>query len=498
MSRAVDAPAFAVPPLTERERAVLSSAPTQMFLAGEWLDAARGFVVEDPASGAPLCEVAAAGPREGEAALAAAASVQDAWAPTPTRTRSEILRAAFEQVRAQADRFTVLMSLESGKTVAEARAELEYGAEFLRWYAEEAVRPEGDYRMGPTGDKRVLTSAHPVGPCLLITPWNFPLAMLTRKVGPALAAGCTAIVKPAGQTPLTALAFAQVLEDCGLPKGVLSVLPTDRSGELAEPLLTDRRLRKLSFTGSTEVGRRLAERAARNLMRTSMELGGNAPFLVFADADLEGAVDAAVLAKLRNTGQSCTAANWFLVQEEVAEPFVSRLVERLTGLRLGRGTDPATDVGPLIDGAACARVHDLVVAAVGDGARVLVGGAAGDGDGHFYPPTVLADVAVDAAIVRTEIFGPVAPVCPFATEDEAVRLANATDSGLVAYVHTRRLDRALRVADRLEAGMVGVNRGMVSEASAPFGGVKQSGLGREGGGAGLREYQELKYLAVAA
>jgi len=469
----------------------------QLFVGGRWTDGEEGFSVEDPATGEALGEVASASPREGVLALDAAAAAQDAWAATAPRVRAEILRAAFETIHAQAERFTVLISLESGKTLAEAHAELDYGADFLRWYAEEAVRPDGDYRLAPTGDKRILTSTQPVGPCLLITPWNFPLAMVTRKVGPALAAGCTAIVKPPSQTPLTALAMAEVLEACGLPAGVLSVLPTANPGALVLPLLADRRLRKFSFTGSTEVGRRLAEQAAGNLLRTSMELGGNAPFVVFADADLERAVESAELAKLRNTGQSCTAANRFLVEEPVAEEFGLRLAERLSSRRLGPGTAPESEVGPLIDAAARDRVAGLVQAALDGGAQPLAGAVAADGPGYFYPPTLLTGVAAGAPILHEEIFAPVAPLTTFAGEREALALANATDWGLVGYLHTRELDRALRVADALQVGMVGLNRGMVSEASAPFGGVKQSGLGREGGAEGIREYQELKYLAVA-
>ena len=477
--------------------ALLPNAPMQLFVGGRWTDGEEGFSVEDPATGEALGEVASASPREGVLALDAAAAAQDAWAATAPRVRAEILRAAFETIHAQAERFTVLISLESGKTLAEAHAELDYGADFLRWYAEEAVRPDGDYRLAPTGDKRILTSTQPVGPCLLITPWNFPLAMVTRKVGPALAAGCTAIVKPPSQTPLTALAMAEVLEACGLPAGVLSVLPTANPGALVLPLLADRRLRKFSFTGSTEVGRRLAEQAAGNLLRTSMELGGNAPFVVFADADLERAVESAELAKLRNTGQSCTAANRFLVEEPVAEEFGLRLAERLSSRRLGPGTAPESEVGPLIDAAARDRVAGLVQAALDGGAQPLAGAVAADGPGYFYPPTLLTGVAAGAPILHEEIFAPVAPLTTFAGEREALALANATDWGLVGYLHTRELDRALRVADALQVGMVGLNRGMVSEASAPFGGVKQSGLGREGGAEGIREYQELKYLAVA-
>jgi succinate-semialdehyde dehydrogenase / glutarate-semialdehyde dehydrogenase len=483
----------------QADSSALFESPTELFLAGRWTNGERGaFPVEDPALGSTLCDGADAGPGDARNALDAAADVQDRWAATPSRVRSEILRNAFDLVHERADRLALLITLESGKPLAEARAEIDYGADFLRWYAEEAVRPAGGYRAAPGGDKRILTSTHPVGPCLLITPWNFPLAMVTRKLGPALAAGCTAIVKPAAETPLTALALAEIVEACGLPAGVLSVLPTSDAGAVVAPLLGDRRLRKLSFTGSTEVGRLLAEQAAPNLLRVSMELGGNAPFLVFEDADLDRAVDAAVLAKLRNTGQSCTAANRFLVHERVSERFSVRLAERLAEAKVGPGTNEAVEVGPLIDATARKRVESLVEAAVAGGAELLCGGEAPDRPGYFYRPTLLGTVPADAPIARSEIFAPVAPVSTFASEEEALRKANDTDWGLVAFVHTSDLDRALRIGDRLQVGMVGMNRGMVSEASAPFGGVKQSGLGREGGAEGLREYQETRYMAVTA
>jgi len=482
--------------VSDDARALLDRVPKRAFLAGRWDDGDGALAVEDPATGESLCEVADAGPEHARRALGADVAVQEQWAATPSRVRSELLRSAFEAVRARGDDLALLIVLESGKPLVEARAELDYGADFLRWYAEEAVRPPGDYREAPAGDKRILTSTQP-GPCLLITPWNFPLAMVTRKVGPALAAGCTAIVKPPAQTPLTGLLLAEILQECGLPDGVVSVLPTSNAGALVAPLLDDRRLRKLSFTGSTEVGRRLVERGGANLLRLSMELGGNAPFLVFEDADLDRAVDAALVAKLRNTGQSCTAANRFLVHERVSEQFSSRFAERLAPLTIGHGTAPETTVGPLIDATARERVEALVRAAVNDGAEVLCGGEALAGPGYFYRPTLLGNVAADAPIAQQEIFAPVAPISTFATEEEALRQANATDRGLVAFVHTRDLERALRAGDRLQVGMVGLNRGMVSEASAPFGGVKQSGLGREGGTEGLREYQDTKYLAVA-
>jgi succinate-semialdehyde dehydrogenase/glutarate-semialdehyde dehydrogenase len=472
--------------------------PRGLLVGGRWIDPDAGFAVEDPSTGEELCEVGDARPEHAAAALDAAADAQEAWAATAPRTRSEILHGAFDRVHAESERFATLISLETGKTLAESRGEVVYGAEFLRWFAEEAVRPDGDFRVSPSADKRILASSRPVGPCLLVTPWNFPLAMITRKAGPALAAGCTAIVKPAPQTPLTALAIAEALVDCGLPEGVLSVLPTTGAAELVEPLLADRRLRKVSFTGSTAVGRLLATQAAPNLLRTSFELGGNAPFIVFDDADVERAVAGAMAAKLRNSGQSCTAANRILVQEGVADELSQALAAQLAAQRPGRYTDPDADVGPLIDATARERVRGLVDRAVAAGASVLAGGEAPGGPGYFYAPTLLAGVAADADVVVNEIFGPVVSVRTFVDEDDAVRQANATDAGLVAYLHTSDMDRALRVSDRLDVGMVGLNRGLVSEVAAPFGGVKQSGLGREGGYAGIREYQETFYLALDA
>jgi succinate-semialdehyde dehydrogenase / glutarate-semialdehyde dehydrogenase len=444
-----------------------------------------------------LAEVADATEADALAALAAADEAQGEWARTAPRERAEILRRAFEAVTARGEELSLLMTLEMGKPLPEARAELAYGAEFLRWFSEEAVRVVGRYALSPTGDSRMLVSRAPVGPCLLITPWNFPLAMATRKVAPAVAAGCTMVLKPAAQTPLTSLAFAGIMRDAGLPPGVLNVVTTSSSGRTMAPLIADERLRKLSFTGSTEVGRTLLRQSADRLLRTSMELGGNAPFVVFEDADLEQSVEGALLAKLRNGGEACTAANRLLVHASVAEPFAERLAERMRGLTVGRGTDPGVDVGPLIDSAQREKVAELVEDAVNGGARVLCGGAPVDGPGYFFAPTVLADPAPDAALLHEEIFGPVAPVVAFDDEDAAISSANATEYGLVAYVYTRDLSRALRVTDALETGMVGINRGVVSNAAAPFGGVKASGLGREGGAEGIGEYLETKYAAIA-
>jgi succinate-semialdehyde dehydrogenase/glutarate-semialdehyde dehydrogenase len=472
---------------------------TELLIGDGWTAAEGGATlpVEDPATGEVLAEVADATEADALGALAAAYEAQAGWAATAPRERAEILRRAFEAVTARGEELSVLMTLEMGKPLPEARAELAYGAEFLRWFSEEAVRVAGRYALSPAGDSRMLVSRAPVGPCLLITPWNFPLAMATRKVAPAVAAGCTMVLKPAAQTPLTSLAFARIMRDAGLPPGVLNVVTTSSSGRTMAPLIADDRLRKLSFTGSTETGRALVRQSADRLLRTSMELGGNAPFLVFEDADLEAAVDGALLAKLRNGGEACTAANRLLVHASLAERFAERLAERMRALTVGRGTEPGVDVGPLIDAAQREKVASLVGEAVDGGARVLCGGGPVDGPGYFFAPTVLADPAPDAALLHEEIFGPVAPVVAFEDEAGAIASANATEYGLVAYVYTRDLSRALRVTDALETGMVGVNRGVVSNAAAPFGGVKASGLGREGGAEGIGEYLETKYAAIA-
>jgi succinate-semialdehyde dehydrogenase / glutarate-semialdehyde dehydrogenase len=478
---------------------VVDSVPTDLLIGGEWTPAEgdRTFRVEDPATGDVLAHVADASPADALAALAAADQAGDEWAGTPARERADVLRRAFDAVIERREELALLITLEMGKPLSEARSELVYGAEFLRWYSEEAVRIDGRYAPSPSGDSRILVSRRPVGPCLLITPWNFPLAMATRKVAPALAAGCTAVLKPAAQTPLTALALAQLMLDAGLPPGVLNVVPTSRAGETMSPLLQDGRLRKLSFTGSTAVGRRLLRQSADRVLRTSMELGGNAPFIVLEDADLDAAVDGALVAKMRNGGESCIAANRFYVHESLADPFAERLATRMDALVVGRGAEAGVQVGPLIDAAQRDKVAGLVDAARSGGANVLCGGESVDGPGYFYRPTVLAGAAPDAAILREEIFGPVAPIVTFADDDAAIALANDTEYGLVAYLYTRDLDRALRLMDRLETGMVGINRGVVSNAAAPFGGTKASGLGREGGREGIDEYLEPKYAAIA-
>ena len=481
------------------EQRVVDNVPNGLYIGGEWRDATASATLEvrDPSTADVICEVADASPDDGAAALAAAADAQPDWAARPPRERGEILRRAFHALLDQQDDLALLMTLEMGKPVAESRTEVAYAAEFLRWFSEEAVRFEGSYRVAPGGGSRVLTMRQPVGPCLLITPWNFPMAMGTRKIGPAIAAGCTMVIKPAAETPLSMLALARVLEETGLPPGVLNVITTSRSGTVMEPLIRDSRARKLSFTGSTEVGRRLVEQSAEQLLRVSMELGGNAPFLVFADADLDAAVEGAMTAKMRNIGEACTAANRFLVHESVADDFSRRLADRMGGLRMGRGTDDGVDVGPLITEKARAGVAELVADAIEKGGKVLVGGDIPDGPGWFYPPTVIADVPTEARVCREEIFGPVAPVTSFATDDEALELANDTEFGLIAYAYTRDLDRALAVAEGLESGMVGLNAGVISNPAAPFGGVKASGFGREGGREGIEEYLEVKYVGIA-
>jgi succinate-semialdehyde dehydrogenase/glutarate-semialdehyde dehydrogenase len=484
--------------VAEREQSVLEWVPKELFIGGSWRAAGSGetFAVEDPATGETIAQIADAEVEDGLAALGAAADAQAEWAAYAPRERGEILRRAFEAIVAKTDELALLMTLEMGKSVAESRAEISYAAEFFRWFAEEAVRVHGRYMVNTTGKGRLMTMRQPVGPCVFVTPWNFPTAMGTRKIAPAVAAGCTMVIKPAQKTPLSMLALAKILEEAGLPAGVLNVVTASRSGAIVEPLLKDPRTRKLSFTGSTEVGRRLIEQSAEQVLRVSMELGGNAPFLVFEDADLDAAVEGAMLAKMRNVGEACTAANRFHVHESVADEFARRLADRIGKLSVGRGTQDGVDVGPLIDEDQRTKVRELVDDAVLRGARVVVGGEPIGGRGYFYAPTVLAEVPRDARLLREEIFGPVAPVASFSTEEEALAAANGTEYGLVAYVYTRDLKRALRVCEGIESGMVGLNQGVVSNPAAPFGGVKQSGFGREGGFEGIGEYLETKYVAV--
>jgi succinate-semialdehyde dehydrogenase / glutarate-semialdehyde dehydrogenase len=471
----------------------------RLYIDGQWTDAEGGgtFDVLDPADGSVLCQVADATVADGERALEAAVAAQDEWARTNPRDRGEILRRTFELVASRSDEFAQLMSLEMGKTVKEAAGEVAYGNEFLRWFSEEAVRVHGRWMQAPAGGSRLLTLKKPVGPCLFVTPWNFPLAMGTRKIGPAIAAGCTIIVKPAHQTPLTMLALAATFEEAGLPAGVLNVVPTEKSSDVSAAIMADPRLRKLSFTGSTGVGKVLVKQSADQLQRVSMELGGNAPFLVFDDADVDAAIEGAMIAKMRNMGEACTAANRFLVHASVSDEFAKKLADRMGALTLGRGQDDGTDVGPLIDDKAVATVSKLVDDAVSAGASLVVGGQAHGGPGFFYPPTVLTDVPHDAEINREEIFGPVAPITTFETEDEAVAKANDTEYGLSSYVYTNDLKRTIRLAESLDFGMVGVNTGLVSNPAAPFGGVKASGFGREGGFEGIEEYLDTTYVALA-
>jgi len=481
-----------------REQEVLDGVPTELFIAGEWRAAAAGgtLAVEDPSTGEPLVEVADAQVDDALAALAAAADAQAEWGVAAPRERGEILRRAYQAIVDQSEDLALIMTLEMGKALAESRAEIAYAAEFFRWFSEEAVRIHGRYMVNTTGKGRILTMRQPVGPCVFVTPWNFPTAMGTRKLAPAIAAGCTVVVKPAQQTPLSMLALARILQQAGLPAGVLNVITAKHSGAVIEPLLRDPRTRKLSFTGSTEVGRTLIEQSAEQVLRVSMELGGNAPFLVFEDADLDAAIDGAMLAKMRNVGEACTAANRFHVHESVADEFARRLAERMGALKVGRGTEPGVDVGPLIDEAQRAKVTELVGDAVDRGARVLLGGEPVNGRGYFFAPTVLAEVPEDARAFSEEIFGPVAPISTFSTEEQALAEANRTEYGLVAYVYTRDLSRAFRVCEAIETGMIGLNQGVVSNAAAPFGGVKQSGFGREGGFEGISEYLETKYVAM--
>jgi succinate-semialdehyde dehydrogenase/glutarate-semialdehyde dehydrogenase len=479
------------------ERRVIDSVPHRLFIGGSWQEGEHGtFEVEDPSTGEVLAQVADSSPADALRALDAANRAAPEWAAHPPRERGEILRRAFDTIISRADDLALLMTLEMGKPLAESRSEIVYGAEFLRWFSEEAVRIDGRYSTAPNGQGRLLTMRQPVGPCLLVTPWNFPLAMGTRKIGPAIAAGCTMIVKPAQQTPLSMLALAKILEECGLPGGVLNLVTSSRAGPVTAPLIADKRLRKLSFTGSTAVGRALMGQASATLLRLSMELGGNAPFLVFEDADIDAAVQGAVLAKMRNVGEACTAANRFHVHESVADEFSKKLAARLGAMKLGRGTEAQVEVGPLIDGKQRDKVAALVDDAVERGAKVLTGGSAVDGPGYFYEATVLGDVPDGSELLSEEIFGPVAPVQSFSDEDGALADANASEFGLAAYLFTRDIKRALRVSERLESGMIGLNQGLVSNPAAPFGGIKQSGFGREGGPEGINEYLETKYIAV--
>lgn len=478
------------------EGELLAKVPAQLFIGGEWVDSTSGRSIDvaDPSTGTTIKTISDASVADGAAALDAAVAAQAPWAATPSRVRGELLRAAWQLVQDRAEEFALLMTLEMGKPLSEARGEVAYGSEFLRWFAEEAPRIAGRYGANPEGTGRMIVTQRPVGPCFFITPWNFPLAMATRKIAPALAAGCTVVVKPAALTPLTTIYLAKIFEEVGLPKGVLNVITTSTSGAVSDPIIADPRLRKLSFTGSTPVGIQLLKQAADNVLRTSMELGGNAPFLVFEDADLDKAVDGAMLAKFRNIGEACTAANRFLVHESVAEEFAARVTARVAALKIGRGTEEGVAIGPLIDEKAVAKASSLVADAVRRGATVTTGGSALDRAGTFYQPTVVTGVTAGSDILREEIFGPVLAISTFTDEADAVAQANDTEYGLVSYVYTRDLARGQRMIESLETGMMGLNAGVISNAAAPFGGVKQSGLGREGGLEGIHEYLETKYV----
>lgn len=477
---------------------IIAGLGTGVYVNGQWRDAASGatFDVVNPATGEAIATLADGGADDATAAIAAAGRAQESWAAVPARERAEILRRAYELLVYRADEIALLMTTEMGKPLAEARGEVSYGAEFFRWFSEEASRIHGDARRSPDGKTRLMVTQEPVGPSILITPWNFPLAMATRKIGPAVAAGCTMVFKPANLTPLTSLYVVDVLREAGLPEGVLNVVCTTDAGGVVEPWIDSGIARKLSFTGSTPVGRKLLEQCSRGVLRTSMELGGNAPFVVCEDADMDTAVDAAMAAKMRNMGEACTSANRILVHRSVLDEFGRRLTERMASLTVGDGTAEGTDVGPLVEEKAVDKVAELVDDAVSRGAAVLTGGTRGEGPGFFYPPTVLTGVTPDARLMSTEIFGPVAALVPFDTDDEAVALANDTEYGLVSYVMTENLDRAMTMSERLQAGMVGINVGVVSNPAAPFGGIKQSGLGREGGTTGIEEFLETKLVAI--
>ncbi len=482
--------------LTEQE--LLAGVPTGLYINGKWVNgsASDQIAVEDPATGKTLLTIANATAKDALAALTAADEAQAGWARVAPRERGEILRRTFELVRARSEEFATLISLEMGKPLAEARGEVTYGNEFLRWFSEEAVRISGRYGSNPEGTGRMLITQRPVGPAFAITPWNFPLAMATRKIGPAIAAGCTMVVKPAELTPLTTLLLVKTLEEAGLPAGVVNVITTSTSAATSAPVIADPRLRKITFTGSTQVGVKLLEQSAQNVLRSSMELGGNAPFLVFEDADIDAAVSGAMLAKMRNIGQACTAANRFIIHDSVADEFAHKFAAKMDALKLGRGVAADTTCGPVINQKARENMVRLVESTKAEGGEVVSGGQALEGDGYFFKPTVLDHVKPGSTILQEEIFGPIAPIVRFKTEEEAVRLANDTPYGLVSYAFTQDLKRGLRLAETLDTGMTGLNSGLVSNAAAPFGGVKQSGLGREGGLEGINEYLETKYVMI--
>jgi succinate-semialdehyde dehydrogenase / glutarate-semialdehyde dehydrogenase len=477
---------------------IVANVPTDLFIGGEWTPSASGHRIDviDPATERPFADVADATVEDGIAAVGAAAAAAPAWAATPPRQRAEVLRRAFELMSSRVDFFAELIARENGKALPDAKGEAVYAAEFFRWYAEEAVRINGEMSIAPSGANRILVQYQPIGVSILVTPWNFPAAMATRKIGPALAAGCTCVLKPATETPLTAYAIAALLAEAGVPAGVVNVITTSQAGNVVSAMIHDPRVRKLSFTGSTEVGRILLKQAADRVINCSMELGGNAPFLVFDDADIDAAVEGAIIAKMRNGGEACTAANRFYIQRKVMHEFSTKLSGRMAALKMGPGTEPTTQLGPLVNAAGRDKVAALVDDAVKRGAVILTGGSTPHVSGYFYPPTVITEVPEGSKLLDEEIFGPVAPLIAFDSEQEGISLANRTEYGLVAYVYTKDLARGLRVSEKLESGMIAVNRGLVSDPAAPFGGVKQSGIGREGGHHGLLEFMEAKYIAT--
>ncbi|MCV9999327.1 NAD-dependent succinate-semialdehyde dehydrogenase [Pararhizobium sp. YC-54] len=472
--------------------------PNNLFIAGEWREARRGNRIDvvDPSTGATIGSVADATVADALEAVAAAHGAGPSWAATPPRKRSEILRRCFELMIERKDMLAHLISLENGKAIGDAHSEVIYAAEFFRWFSEEAVRLNGQISTAPSGANKIIVQHQPIGVAVLITPWNFPAAMATRKIAPALAAGCTCVLKPATETPFTAYALAAIYAEAGVPPGVVNVITTDNSGQVVSEMLHDKRVRKLSFTGSTEVGRKLLHEAADTVISCSMELGGNAPFIVFDDADVDAAVEGAMTAKMRNGGAACTAANRFYIQKGIADLFSKKLADRMAGLTVGPGRDPNTNCGPVINAKALTRIQGLVQDATAKGARVLTGGVPLNQEGFYFPPTVLTGVSPDSAITRDEIFGPVVAICTFESEDEVIDAANDTEYGLISYVFTNDLQRGLRVSEKLESGMIGLNRGLASDPAAPFGGVKQSGLGREGAHYGMLEFSETKYIAV--
>lgn len=470
---------------------------TGLLIGGDWRSGEGSLTVVDPATEDELAEVAIASRADAVAAVDAAEAASEQWAATAPRERAEVLRRSFELMRENEEALAELVVMEHGKSYTDAIGEVRYGAEFYRWFSEEAVRIAGEVRMAPGGDKRILTLVQPVGICMLVTPWNFPVAMATRKIGPALAAGCTTILKPASDTPLSALAVAHLMEEAGVPAGVVNVISARGSSGVVDAVLEDPRVRKLSFTGSTEVGKMLLAKASEQVLRTSMELGGNAPFIVFEDADLDAAIEGAMIAKMRNAGEACTAANRFLVHASVADEFSTMLTAAMNKLRMGHGLDRSNQVGPMINAKSRDDIAALVTQSLDGGATALTGGSPPDGPGFFYTPTVLSGVDPGDAILRQEIFGPVAPIVSFETEDEAVAMANDTELGLISYAYTEDMRRALRVAERLEAGMIALNKGMVSDPAAPFGGLKQSGIGKEGSHEGIMEYLDTKYVGLS-